>query len=347
MIDIPLPSNLGAYHLIQLLGQGNFGTVFEVRDIILGRRLALKVIPIDDGNDANEIQRKLEEALLQYHSRHPNVVQVNRVVPLQLDGDKFVGIEMEFVEGQSLQDVLRSRFVSCQDCLTIFPQVLNGLEHLHTSGVIHCDVKPSNIMVAESRVRLADFGLARIMSRSQALYEDIAYQSHRAPECYAGSPFSVQSDIYATGMTLLRCLNNISDWEETCSRVVGLEGVLRSGSLVKSVGFKPYVPSRLRHIVTKATHQKAAHRYQSASEMQAALNTLRPFIDWHQATPLTWNGVQHVTKSHDNEYTLTISGRSIEVRHNGRRLLSKCCSYERPEQATAAAYQYIAETTLT
>lgn len=340
------PCDLGSYHLERSIGHGNFGAVYEAHDILLGRRVALKLVPIEDTQNPTEFLEKVKEASIQYRSRHSNVVQVNSVVPLSFNGHAYIGIDMEYVDGKSLQDELEGGFLSCQKCLTVFAQVLNGLEHLHSAGVIHRDIKPSNIMVARSRVRLADFGLAGVLNESQSLF-GTAYQSHMPPECFAGMPFSMQTDIYAIGMTLFRCLNNISNWPEACSRVNDFDQDLRNGLLVESIGFEAYVPNKVRRIVKKATERTPGRRYQSASEMQHALNSLSPLIDWRRVSPSAWTGLQHVTRTHDSTYVLNISGRSVEVRRNGRRLQDKCQSYESHDLAATAAQEYIADTTLT
>lgn len=344
-IMIPIPSDLGEYHLDRLIDHGNFGAVYEAHDIHLGRKLALKVVPIDDPRNAGEIFEKIQEASLQYRSRHPYVIQVNSVVLLSWDGHACVGIDMEYVDGGSLQHELASRFISCHDCLRYFAQILSGLEHLHTKGILHRDIKPSNVMVAKSGIRLGDFGLAGIVSETWAPYA-VVYKTHRAPEWFSGAPCSVQSDIYATGMTLFRCLNNISDWHSKCETIEDREQVIRSGRLVTTIGFEPFVPDKLRRIVNKATNPRLEHRYQSASEMQCALNSLRPLIDWRRLSTYRWTGSQNVPKGDDKNYLLTVSGRRVEVWCNRRRIQDKCHEYQQPENALAAAHEYIADTTL-
>ena len=342
-----LPVQVGKYELQQLLGRGHYASVYAANDMLLDRTVALKLVILENPTDPQELISRLSEAVLQNRSQHRNVVQVHEVNLVPTPEGQAVGIAMDLVRGGSLQDRIAAKFLSAHDCILYFRDVIMGLEYLHTCHIIHRDIKPSNILLSQDRAKLSDFGLAGIVCVGQALSGE-AYVTHKAPECFQMEySYDVLTDIYALGMTLFRCVNNVRDWRDRLSRIPDVETKLQQGQIVERIGFEPYVPRELTKIVAKATAPDRSKRYQSVVDMQRSLNALRLSLDWHPLGDLLhWKAQGCSQKNKTDSYLLSISGTTVTLTRNGRRLGEYPKHYATPGAALAAAYEYIASTTI-
>jgi eukaryotic-like serine/threonine-protein kinase len=193
-------AELGVYRLLGVAGRGGMGTVYRADHRMLQRPCAIKVLDPRLAELVPEYRELfLAEARAAAALVHPNIVTVHNV--LQADGLHL--IEMEWVEGLSLSRLLRSQgrldpFRATESML----QLASALQHAHDRGIVHRDLKPSNALVAEGRVKLADFGLARrVVAPGERQTQVAGTPYFMAPELFSGVPASARSDLYAAGIT--------------------------------------------------------------------------------------------------------------------------------------------------
>jgi serine/threonine protein kinase len=205
---MPAPGALlaGRYRIIAPLGSGGMATVHRARDERLDRDVAVKILLPNHAGDPVLAGRFEREARSLAAAAHPGVVAVFDVDP----GDPAAGIEpffvMELCQGGSLADRLAGgRRLAPDDLIPILISVTDGLAGLHARGVVHRDVKPSNIMLTTDRAKLADFGLARSddpaeVSELTAPGTAVGTMTYLAPDVLAGGPAGAPSDVYALGV---------------------------------------------------------------------------------------------------------------------------------------------------
>jgi eukaryotic-like serine/threonine-protein kinase len=199
-------TRLGRFVIVRRIGAGGMGAVYEARDEVLGRRVALKLVHA--GGDAPRVNRILREARAAAGLAHPNIVTVYEV------GSSEYGpyIVMEYIDGQTLRAWLSVRARSWREVLGMFLPAAEGLAAAHEAGLIHCDVKPDNILVDGNRVKVADFGLARAATTApDAMVSPSATSAlagtprYMAPERWQGH-VDVRSDQYGWCAGLLEAL---------------------------------------------------------------------------------------------------------------------------------------------
>lgn len=184
-------------------------------------------------------------------------------------------------------------------------EVLFALEHAHTRGIVHRDVKPANIMLAQNKAKLSDFGTI-IQPQTGIRVTDLFYQFHAAPEAVNSGEFSPLGDVFAAGLTLLRVANNMPGWGTVIDDAGAWETDLRNGTMAQRIGFKPYLPRALKTILKRACNPDPARRYASAAAFREALERLSLARRWVRVS--------------DNEWTCESTGRLESVRYiNGRR----------------------------
>ena len=205
---MPAPGALlaGRYRIIAPLGSGGMATVHRARDERLDRDVAVKILLPNHAGDPVLAGRFEREARSLAAAAHPGVVAVFDVDP----GDPAAGVEpffvMELCQGGSLADRLAGgRRLAPDDLIPILISVTDGLAGLHARGVVHRDVKPSNIMLTNDRAKLADFGLARSddpaeVSELTAPGTAVGTMAYLAPDVLAGGPAGAPSDVYALGV---------------------------------------------------------------------------------------------------------------------------------------------------
>ncbi len=194
---------LGGYRLTALLGRGGTSSVYRAEDVVLGRQVAVKVLPgWMVGSDRHRLDQFLQEARAAAQLQHPNVVTIYHVGQ---QGDHYF-VAMEYMGGGSLKDLLeRGERLSPSLAVAVIRQAARGLAAAHRSGIIHRDIKPSNLLMTEEGVvKVADFGLAgRIEVESESGPTTLVEGTPRfiSPELCLGHPPSLASDVYALGMT--------------------------------------------------------------------------------------------------------------------------------------------------
>src|SRR5437588_10822957 len=191
---------LGKYERVDVLGHGVSGIVYLAWDTLLKKQVALKEIDLQ----ASDVSRFLEEARVMDRMRHPNIARVNGVDLI----DGRVVIDMEYVRGPNLQELLRTEGPLPLDrALDIAIQTLDALDYAHSMRTVHRDIKPANILIGrDGQVKLVDFGLAEILATNSYAGGAGTY-AYMAPEDFLEEHRSDhQSDIWAVGVTLYEML---------------------------------------------------------------------------------------------------------------------------------------------
>jgi len=205
---------LGRFELIRLLGRGGFGVVFEARDPLLGRPVAVKVIRT--GDRARLLEHGLQqEAEAAARLSHPNIVTVHDL------GEAAQGpfLVQELLEGRTLATRLADGRLPAGEALRVAIEVARGLAHAHGRGVVHRDLKPGNVFLCEDgRVKILDFGLAHAFGHR---IHGGGTPGYMAPEQVAGAPEDERSDVYALGAILFRALSGEPPFRASGARARG------------------------------------------------------------------------------------------------------------------------------
>jgi eukaryotic-like serine/threonine-protein kinase len=263
------------YQLEGRVGGGHFGEVWLARDLAVNRKLAIKILdesmaPVAVGLNEAKLGNKLD---------HENVVRIEYVDVVGHGGEKLVVIAMDFHEGGSCSSAVNAlNFVAAPRAVSIVIDVLRGLEYLHEKGLLHNDLKPSNILLAnDGRALLTDYGISCPSPGGTPVPASGAYILHRAPETQLTGAVSVATDVYQVGLTLFRLINGIAGLDDLKQRVgsVEFEKLKASGQVTKAAEFAPFVDSRLKRIILKATSANPTERFDSALSMRRALERIQ------------------------------------------------------------------------
>lgn len=315
----------GKYDIIDLLGAGRFGQVFYVFNRLLGIHSALKIVRVEDP----ALHRASVEALAQSICGHDHVV---KIITADVYGDEFVLIEMEFIEGGSLEGLLKDSFITVDKSVEYIKNILFALEHAHSRGIVHRDVKPANIMISSNGAKLSDFGTA-IHPHSGVSVTDMFYQLHAAPEAVNFGDFSARTDVYAAGLTLMRAVNNMPSIRHYFPEDSWV-GHVQNGTVLSKVGVADYVPRSLKAIINRACSNDIERRYQSASAFRQALEGLRFQRSWEKLSDSHWSCIFNGKE----EEIILEKGRKFSVEYliAKRRKISLCEEFS--DERTARKY---------
>lgn len=257
---------LGRYEILGEIAQGAMGVVYKARDPLIDRVVAIKTVALglsDAETEAYE-RRFFREAKSAGRLNHPNVVTIHDVGRT----DDIAYIAMEFLDGQSLRELLDSGVVlPPQRIADIGAEIADGLAFAHENGVVHRDVKPANIMVlASGAVKITDFGIALLPTGTRTIAGN-AFGSPRytSPEQIMGRPVDGRSDIFSLGATIYEMLTGASPFQGGDLNTI-LKQVLSDPTPPPS-SINPRIPRAFDHIVGKALAKDPADRYQTAEEL--------------------------------------------------------------------------------
>jgi len=255
----PSPEAIGLHfpHLevLELLGHGGMGTVYKARQPHLNRLVALKILAANKGQDPAFAERFTREAQTLARLNHPNIVTLYDFG--KVDGMYY--LLMEYVDGVSLRQLLQSKKLNPEEALAIVPKICEALQYAHEHGVVHRDIKPENVLLnQEGRVKIADFGIAKIIevgTRQPTITQEqqvIGTPRYMAPE-QVEHPKQVdhRADIYSLGVVFYEMLT----------------GELPLGKFAPPSS-KVHVDVRLDEVVLKALEKEPERRYQQANQVK-------------------------------------------------------------------------------
>ncbi len=260
---------LGDFLLLKKLGEGGMGQVYLARQQSMDRDVALKVLSPDLIKDLRFIKQFLREARAAGSLTHGNVVQVHDVGEA---GGSFY-LCMEYVSGGTLADLLKLQGrLEPDTAVRVALDTARGLAFAELKGIVHCDIKPENIMITDTGVaKVADLGIARrVSAQSDKPTDEVLGSPHyMAPEQARGKPVDHRTDIYALGCTLFRMLTGRTVFTGATSREVMKKQVGEKAPDIRQL--VPEISSKLAAIIAKSLAKEPAERQQSLNELVAEL----------------------------------------------------------------------------
>jgi eukaryotic-like serine/threonine-protein kinase len=268
MTDNALLNN--RYQLLEPLGTGGMAQVFRARDLMLERFVAVKVLRTDYSSDSEFQARFRQEARAAANLSHPNIVTVH-----DFGFDQgFLYLIMEHVPGTNLKTMMENlgRFKP-EDALPLIVQACAGLGYAHRAGLVHCDVKPHNMLVSpDHRLKVTDFGIARaIASIHPDEQSDVVWGSplYFSPEQAAGQAPSPASDVYSLGVVMYELLTGRPLFiAKTSEKLAQLH---REAKPVPPSNFNPAINPELEQIILKVLSKESAARYRTADQLGRVL----------------------------------------------------------------------------
>jgi TolB-like protein/predicted Ser/Thr protein kinase/Flp pilus assembly protein TadD len=280
---------LSHYRLVEKVGEGGMGVVWKAEDTVLGRTVAIKVLPADVALDDDRRRMLLDEARLAASVAHGNIVQVHE---LGRDGDLDF-IVMEYVEGQPLNELLQGKPLAFETVADWGLQVAQGLARAHRKGLIHRDLKPANILVtSEGELKIVDFGLARFFPRpdtsTASLTSPLAQTltaanriagtlPYMSPEQLRGGHLDARSDIFSFGTLLYEMTSGRRPFASPSPAEIAEQ--IERCQPPPILGIVPTVPPGLRRIIDKALVHRPEDRYQDMSDVAVDLKSLRKDLE--------------------------------------------------------------------
>jgi serine/threonine-protein kinase len=262
---------IGKYKILSMIGSGGFGTVYLAEDTWIDKKVALKV-PHKQGVDFGEL---LREPRLLATLNHPNVVTI---LTAEKQENVFF-IVMEFVPGETLESIIAEHgALDLSRALDYTCQICNAVDHAHRQGVLHRDLRPSNVIVSESgMLKVADFGTSRFLEIAAHGTTVIGSPPYMAPEQFHGKAVFA-SDLYSLGVTMFQMLTGQLPYDTPSPADIDrlMRGELHVSPRLKN----PKIPKAINDIVLKAMAPDIPARYQRASDLLddvlAARGTRRP-----------------------------------------------------------------------
>jgi len=261
------------YDILGELGQGGMGRVYKARDLDIGEMVAIKtLLTPGEGSTGDEEERLLRELQICRRVSHPNVVRVFDLG--RFDGGVF--ITMELLEGQILDQLIgRLEPIPLERIRFFLAEIAAGLQEAHSLGIVHRDLKPSNVMVTEKRVKILDFGIARMSGFDTRLTRTgLAFGSpmYMSPEQLLGQPLDGRSDLYSLGILAYALIAGREPFDDENPAVLAVKHLQEE--IPDILRFRPGLPAPWKDLIVRLLAKEPANRYASAQEMLAALAAL-------------------------------------------------------------------------
>ncbi|WP_235920416.1 Stk1 family PASTA domain-containing Ser/Thr kinase [Heliomicrobium gestii] len=258
------------YEIVELLGGGGMAQVFKGWDRLLQRAVTVKILRENLCSDEEFVRRFHREAQAVAGLSHPNIVNVYDV---GREGE-IDYIVMEFIDGPTLKEVIRSRApLPPEETVELAKQICDALEHAHERGIVHRDIKPHNILLTRTgRVKVTDFGIARSVTQSTMTMDRSIVGSvhYLSPEQARGLPVDDKSDIYALGVVMYELLSGQVPFQGETPIAVALQQIQQQPPALSNLNAR--IPPSLEQVVLRAMEKEPARRYRNAQALRQDLD---------------------------------------------------------------------------
>jgi serine/threonine protein kinase len=263
------------YKIISLLGEGGMGDVYLGEHVSIKRKVAIKVLKPELVKNEEIRKRFKNEASMLAHLQHPNIVGLIDYV--EQDGGLF--LIMEYVDGQGLDELIKAQHspISIERAKKLMTQILQAFLYAHKSGIVHRDVKPSNILItADDQIKVLDFGIAKLVGDSQHHLTKTGTQIgtvyYMSPEQVKGKELDYRSDIYSLGVTFYELLSGVCPYRSMSTEYEIYDTIVNVPllPLTQTMGI---AYGNVWSVIEKAIQKEVNNRFQDCAEFQNALSS--------------------------------------------------------------------------
>lgn len=265
-----IPTDILNYRVVRLLGSGGMGSVYLAVNTSIDQQVAIKVLRPEYARNATVRAKFKQEAELLCSLDHPGIVKFLNYV----EKPEGVFLIMEYVKGITLEDFIKHKngLIVESKAYPLIKEILEAFEYAHSKGIVHQDIKPSNIIIQEDgHIKIMDFGIARIISESKQTGAPMGTPAYMSPEQIYGNPVDNRSDIYSIGVLIHNMLTGKAPYDSTRLTEQEIKRSVVKEDLPRMIDFYPYISDKIQKVVDKATQKAPEARYKDCEEMKNAV----------------------------------------------------------------------------